>query len=197
MLALLSFLDYTGSITVDGQELSAIPHEVLRERIISVSQEGIQLTGSLRKNLYPYDISSRSNDTPSDSVLIRVLTQACLWGSISSRGYNLDTPLKDIQPSTGQLQLLAVARAMLRHEKNRSKIVLIDEAISSVDGETARTVQAAMKEVFKECTVVTIAHRLETVEDCGLVIEMEAGKIVRILDRRGGNEQPRQADEES
>ena len=62
--------------------------------------------------------------------------------------------------------------------------MLIDEAISNVDDDTANKVQDAMMAAFKACTVVTIAHRLETVEDCGLVVEMEGGRVSRVLDRR-------------
>lgn len=186
MLTLLNFLDYTGSITIDGKELASIPHETLRQRIISISQEGIHLTGSLRKNLDPYDTLDTSAGKPSDKDLIDELSRACVWESINSRGYDLDTPLKDIKLSTGQLQLLAVARAMLRCRLNRAKVILIDEAISNVDDETAKRVQDAMKDAFKGCTVVTIAHRLDTVEDCGLVVEMEGGRIDRVLDRREG-----------
>ena len=183
MLTLLNFLDYTGSIKIDGEEISTIPHEFLRRRMISISQEGIQLTGSLRKNLDPYDHPDLDHRLI-DETLIDYLKRACLWETIQSRGYDLDVPLKTLKLSTGQLQLLAVARAMLRRDYNASKIIFIDEAISSVDSVTSKKLQETMDACFGHCTVITIAHRLETVEKCGLVLEMADGKITRKLDRR-------------
>ena len=183
MLTLLKFLDYSGTIKIGGQDIRTVSHEFLRERLVSISQEGIELDGSLRKNLDPYDAPDLSHRLH-DETLIDVLERACLWKSIESRGFCLNTPLQDLKLSTGQLQLLAVALAMLRREYNSSRIMLIDEAICNVDDETAKKVQAAMAASFTNCTVITIAHRLETVEDCGLVIKMDAGKISRTLDRR-------------
>ncbi len=183
MLMLLKFLDYSGTIKIDGRDLETVPHDVLRKRLVSVSQEDIEPLGSLREALEPFG-SARSNQPTSDEAMVGALTRARLWQTVTSRHCGLDTDVSALRLTKGQTQLLGVARAMLRRQTTRSPIILMDEALSSVDHETANLVQSAMMECFADCTVLTIAHRLELVENCKLIIEMEEGRIVQTLDTR-------------
>ena len=72
--------------------------------------------------------------------------------------------------------MLALARAMLQ----KNKIVLLDEATSSVDAETDRIVKAVVKEGFRDCTVITVAHRPATILDSDVVVVLEGGKVVEV-----------------
>jgi ABC-type multidrug transport system fused ATPase/permease subunit len=117
-------------------------------------------------NIDPFSVAT-------DSEIIAALERVGLWSILSSRG-GLTAEIVPDSLSRGQQQLLALARALL----NKSKIVLLDEATSSVDKETEETLRKVMKEDFSDCTIISIAHRLETIMDYDVVAVMNKGRIV-------------------
>ena len=182
ILAMLRFLHLRGTIKIDGQDVNAVPHDFLRSRITVLSQDGVELLGSVRINLDPFD-KVDSTHRLHDDTLIAVLTKVGLWSEIESKGANLDTELKSLRFSHGQKQLLCLARAILRREYMTSRIVLLDEVTSQVDLETDKRMQAVMEESFSACTVIIVTHRLETVNMAEIALEMDDGKISRVRKR--------------
>lgn len=89
---------------------------------------------------------------------------------------NLDAPVKQngIGFSVGQKQLICLARAALRH----NKIVILDEATANMDVKTENLLYAVVEEVFSECTILIIAHRLDYIKKCDRVMVIEAGRLV-------------------
>ena len=112
-----------------------------------------------------------------------------LWDVISTRG-GLDATLVDHPLSQGQQQLFGLARAMLRGA--RSKILILDEATCNVDRDTDKVMQRIIRQEFKEHTILTVAHRLETIMDSDRVLVLEKGQVLEfgspeeLLAKEGG-----------
>ncbi|CAI0646944.1 unnamed protein product [Colletotrichum noveboracense] len=170
-LALLRLLPLSsGSIHIDGLSLDRLPLLELRSALIAITQDQFVLPGTVRQNIDPFAAAS-------DESITSTLTRLGLWDAIQEKG-GLDAEFAEEALSHGQRQLFFLARAVLRHEVG--KIVLLDEATSSVDSHTERMVKDLIREEFKEHTVIAIAHRLETVADFDRVVVLDKGHIVEV-----------------
>lgn len=176
-----TYVGYTGSILLDGQELSSLDPAVVR-RAIGVVRQDVQLfPDTVRFNLtlgYPYDdaqVMDAVRTMRADRVVERL---GGLDGRVSAGGKNL---------SSGEAQLLALARVLLHDPP----IVLLDEATASVDPATETLVQAAIDELLTRKTVIVVAHRLGTILHATRVALLDAGRLVEVgshaeLMARGG-----------
>lgn len=181
LLALLSFLDYNGNIKIDGRDIRSIPPELLRSRIVTISQDDVELTASVRTNLDPFNWDG--DERISDETMIECLIKVKLWAKVQAQG-GLDAEYRDMQFSQGQKQLLCIARAMIRRRHTSARLVLIDEATSNVDEDTDFEIQAAMAEEFESCTVLSVTHRMSAVDHADIIVEMDNGLLSRVITRR-------------
>ncbi|KAK3182574.1 hypothetical protein K4F52_006023 [Lecanicillium sp. MT-2017a] len=179
---MLHMLNYTGTIHIDGRELKTIPRHVLRSRLVTITQEGIALHGTVRFNLDPFDRRSDSDGRVTSEKMIATLTKVGIWDKIETCG-GLDADVKDVKLSDGQRQLLSLARAILRKQYTAAKIVLIDEATSNLDLDTDKRMQGVMAESFEDCTVVMVSHRQHAFDKMDAVIRVGEGKILDIMRR--------------
>jgi ATP-binding cassette, subfamily C (CFTR/MRP), member 1 len=172
---LLRLIDPTrGSIIIDERNIGDIPKNLVRERLICVPQDALLFVGTFQFNLDP------QGHVSDNEVVIDVLKLVGLWSLVESRG-GLSGALQPDTLSHGEQQLLAVARAVLRKRAANGRCILIlDEATSNIDGATQAVVQKVIDTEFKENTVITVAHRLETIKDCDVVIVLENGEISKI-----------------
>ncbi|XP_071617431.1 multidrug resistance-associated protein 1 isoform X5 [Heliangelus exortis] len=158
-----------GEIIIDGVNIAKIGLHDLRFKITIIPQDPILFSGSLRMNLDPFDQHS-------DEDIWRSLELAHLKNFVSSLPDKLNHECAEggENLSVGQRQLVCLARALLR----KSKILVLDEATAAVDLETDKLIQSTIKSQFEECTVLTIAHRLNTIMDYTRVLVLERGEVV-------------------
>lgn len=179
-LSFFRFVEATeGRIVIDGVDISKIGLTDLRSKLTIIPQDPTILSGTLRSTLDVFDeyqdaeiyealrrvhlIPSGDDESIDDSVNINVFRD--LDSPVSEGGENF---------STGEKQLLCMARAILK----RSKVLVMDEATASVDYATDELISQTIRHEFAESTILTIAHRLRTVIDYNRVMLLEEGRIV-------------------
>lgn len=183
-MTLLRLISYEGSITIDGIDIKDVPRQQLRQSLITITQEPLRLPGTVRENLVPQNLG-KDKDTVQDhdEEIKATLQKVELLDHVNSRG-GLDKGFDDMDFSEGQRQLFSLARALLQRSMMGSKILLIDEATSNVDYESDARMQRILREAFQGCTRLVIAHRVRTIADSDVLMELADGKVLSFVDTR-------------
>jgi ABC-type multidrug transport system fused ATPase/permease subunit len=175
---LLRYYDIeAGSIYIDNNNISKIPHQQLRSNIGIVPQEVILFGGTIKENILYGKINA------SESELIEAARRANALQFIQSfpDGFNTVVGERGVKLSGGQKQRIAIARAILKNPK----ILILDEATSSLDAESETLVQEALDELMKDRTTIIIAHRLSTIRKADRIMVIDKGQIIE----QGNHEQ--------
>ncbi|KAJ3847227.1 multidrug resistance-associated ABC transporter [Lentinula lateritia] len=178
-----------GSITIDGKNISGVNLEMLRTKLALVPQDSVLFLGTLRQNLDPLIVRT-------DAELITILQSACLLpkaipDQTSEQKFDLNSNVDDEGSnfSAGEKQLLALCRALVKN----SKIIVLDEATSSVDVETDSKIQQTIQSEFTSSTLLCIAHRIHTIVHYDRVLVMDSGEVaeygtvLELYDRTDGS----------
>ena len=184
LLTLLQMMHtHSGSLTIDGLNVSSIQPNTLRNTLITIPQDASPLPGTVRFNIDPSS-SFLTTDTPIEDALALV----GLWPLIRARG-GLAAEMTTLRLSSGQSQLFALARAILLLQRRRARcrddsgatVLLLDEVTANVDEETERRMMEVLNGgMFRGLTVLAVAHRLRTIVGLDRVVVLDGGRVVEV-----------------
>ena len=169
-------------VFIDGVDIATIDLQEARKSMAVITQDPVLFGGTLKRNLDPF-----SQYTDKD--LWTALEEVQLKTLVVQLPGQLEFMLKECGTnlSVGERQLVCLARALVQ----KSKIIIMDEATANVDFKTDRLIQEVIRDKFKDSTVITIAHRLNTIMDYDKVLVLDGGRVVEfdepeLLIRNGG-----------
>ncbi len=173
----------SGAVRLDGQDVRDYPLRSLRANVSLVSQDIVLMEGTIRDNI------AFSAPDAGTAAIERAARAAHVLEFTSSLPAGLDTEVGDrgVMLSGGQRQRIAIARALLKD----APILVLDEAMSALDSESERIIQAALEELMSNRTTLVIAHRLSTIENADRIVVLDQGAITEVgthaeLIQRGG-----------
>ena len=169
-----------GKILIDDIDISEIGLEMLRKNLTIIPQEPTIIEGTLWENVDP-------SNTVSDEEIKKVLCDVGLDYFLEDKNLDYEIENNGNNISIGEKQLICIARALIK----KSKIILMDEATANIDYKTETFLQNSINEQLKDCTVITIAHRIKTIINYDRILVLNNGEIVEydtpqnLLDKKG------------
>ena len=159
-----------GDITIDGQSIYESTLESLRKNISLVSQETTLFDDTIKNNI------KYANENASDEEIYEAAKLSNSYDFIENLPDKFETIIGEngVRLSGGEKQRISIARAMIK----KSEIILLDEATSSLDSETERKIQEALKLLVKNKTTIVIAHRLSTIQNSNNIYLIDSGKVM-------------------
>ncbi|MDI6862774.1 MAG: ATP-binding cassette domain-containing protein, partial [Pseudothermotoga sp.] len=164
------YVPQKGRILIDGKDMFEYDLTRIRKQIAAVPQDVILFTGTILDNVRLFD------ESYSEEQVVEALKKVHAYDIVSHLTDGIHTKIveRGYTLSAGERQLIALARAVLFD----AKILILDEATSNIDVETETRIEAAIRELSKEKTMIMIAHRLSTVKNADRILVVHNGKIV-------------------
>jgi subfamily B ATP-binding cassette protein MsbA len=159
-----------GRITIDGYDIRQVQLKSWREQIGIVLQEPILFSTTIRENI----AYGRLTATQKEIEAAAQAANACEFIERLPHGYDTLVGERGVKLSGGQRQRIAIARALLRNPR----LLILDEATSSLDNESEHLVQQALERLMKDRTTIVIAHRLSTIQNADKIVVIEQGRII-------------------
>ena len=168
---LMRFYDVeNGAIEIDGQDIRDVSQKSLRDNITFIPQEPMLFHRTVAENI------KYGNPKATEEQIISASKDACCYDFIMELPEKFNTLVgeRGLKLSGGERQRIVIARAILRN----TPILLIDEATSALDTITEKQIQKALNNLMKNKTVITVAHRLSTLDNMDRIIVLDKGKII-------------------
>ncbi len=160
----------SGSIRIDGESISHVPLETLRQQISVVSQEPFLFNGTIRENI----LYGKLNATEAEIIFAATAANCHEFITRLPEGYDSQVGERGVKLSVGEKQRVSIARALLKD----APILILDEATASVDYQTELLIQEALERLMHHRTTFVIAHRLSTIRNADQILVMRHGEIV-------------------
>jgi ABC-type multidrug transport system fused ATPase/permease subunit len=162
-----------GSVLIDGISIADVPPSKVRARLNALPQEPYFIPGStVRACIDPFSKLE-------DGEIRNILKDIQLLGYLGDTEAVLDLVVSESLLSHGQRQLLSLGRAIARRAST-GNILLLDEATSQLDSDTEETVCQVIRHCFSDHTIISIAHRLDTIIDYDLIVVLDEGKVIEV-----------------
>mmetsp|Transcript_42910 Transcript_42910/g.71422 ORF Transcript_42910/g.71422 Transcript_42910/m.71422 type:complete len:1444 (-) Transcript_42910:118-4449(-) len=174
MLCLFRIVELSkGRILIDDVDISTIGLQDLRQRLAIIPQDPVLFSGTIKENLDPFGTSD-------DDAMWEALEAVCLRSLVEGLPEGLSSKIVEGGEnfSVGQRQLFCLARAILR----KARVLVLDEATANIDYDTDALIQKTIRTVFKRCTVLTVAHRLNTIMDSERILVLSDGVLAEFAD---------------
>jgi len=170
LLSLFRLLPTTGVISLSGVDVKSVGLDNLRKQISIIPQDGHIYPASLRANL---DVSGSATD----AICLKALSIAS--PELAQRYTDLDLKLDSEDLSSGEKSLISLARALVSNEVFKTKVLILDEATAKLDEGSDARIQKVIKVYFRDkgCTVIAVAHRMDTIRDYDCVVELQDGEV--------------------
>ena len=156
-----------GKITIDDEDIKNIHLEYLRDKLSIVAQDPFLIESTVRDNIDPLNKYT-------DEEILNIMDDFGLFTKLGKEKLNLKIKENGKNLSLGEKQLISFVRAVIK----KNKIIVMDEATSSLDTETEKIIQKNYKKYFQDSTVIMIAHHLQMVKECNTILVIDNGEII-------------------